>query len=97
MTNCQYAFDEWQEFFCTPQGEEMYHTDVVEALNSLLAVVKITQISLGMTVPELLRVVAKDIATDEGIEAIDILAMWLRRTADELEKTLAALPKHLKG
>lgn len=74
--------------------------DAVQILSdadALLAVVRITQLSLGMTVPELLRVVAKDIATDEGIEAIDILAMWLRRTADELEKTLAALPEHLKG
>ena len=38
MTSPKYAFDKEQEFFCTPQGEEMYHTDVVEALNALLAV-----------------------------------------------------------
>ena len=64
--------------------------------DALLAVVKVTQISLGMSVPELLRIVAKDIATDGGTEAVDVLAMWLRRIADELERTLAALPEHLK-
>ena len=35
----KYGFDEEQEFFYTPQGEEMYHTDVVEMLNGLSAVV----------------------------------------------------------
>ena len=39
----EYGFDEEQEFFFTPQGEEMYHTDVVETLNALLVVVRATQ------------------------------------------------------
>lgn len=64
--------------------------------DTLLAVVKVTQTSLGMSVPELLRIVAKDIETDSEIEAVDVLAMWLRRLADELEKTLAALSEHLR-
>lgn len=34
-----FAFDEEQEFFVDLQGLEMYHTDVVEALNKLLLLV----------------------------------------------------------
>lgn len=64
--------------------------------DALLAVVRVTQIELGMSVPELLRTVANDIETSNVIEAQDVLAMWLRRMADELEKTLAALPEYLK-
>ena len=64
--------------------------------DALLAVVKVTQIELGMTVPELLMIVAKDIETDREIEAVDVLAVWLRSLADGLEKALAALSEHLK-
>ena len=80
-------------------GEELEEAEITRRLNdreALLAVVRVTQIELGMSVPELLRIVAKDIETDSEIEAVDVLAMWLRRMADELEKTLAALPEHLK-
>ena len=34
-----FEFDEEQEFFVDLQGLEMYHTDVVEALNNLLVLV----------------------------------------------------------
>ena len=72
---------------------------IIEAdANALLAVVKVTQIELGMSVPELLMNVAKRIQSGDGdVELSDILAMWLRRLADEIKKTLDALPEHLKG
>lgn len=75
--------------------------DAVQILSdadALLAVVKVTQMSLGMSVPELLMNVAKRIQSGDGdVELSDILAMWLRRLADEIKKTLDALPEHLKG
>ena len=79
-----YDFDEEQEFFCTPQGEEMYHKDVVEALNGLAAVVKA-------------GIAYKDTLAEFGREPEGIYHVGDESLLDDWTETIAALNNANKG
>lgn len=87
MTSPKYAFDKEQEFFCTPQGEEMYHTDVVEALNALLAVKN-----------ELQELIDNSNGVD-GVHLNGDMAIWDELVYGPYPwlNSLTVLPEHLKA
>ncbi len=80
-----FAFDEEQEFFVDLQGLEMYHTDVVEALNSLLAVM-----------PELHEINMRATRHQRGTSEAAYLIRDLQAIEERCSKIFAALPENLK-